>query len=527
MGFFKDLSFDATKTRMTDYLTSNPGASDASIVKAMETLGVSPSDMSKIVGVPEGQIAARVAATVSPGMSVTLGDTVVAPQYRTTGSGMDEQIGALETFTTSKTTGDPNYKAPVGTSVNIFSPTGELVNTVKTKKDLSFVGGFVDMLKDPVVQAAALGVAGGAGVFDSLLGPAAGGAEGIFLGEGVASGVPAFDAAFTSAGGTFNPAFGLPVGNGAFLGEGVPTGIPASDAAYLKAGGTFNPAFALGADGLVGTPTAVNALIPPVGGGAPSVIAPPGGGVPPVVTTPGGVPPVIPTNLANLATPLAIAATALTGADAAKSAAQTQADSAREANALLYKMYQEQKGLQEPFRGAGITAQNRLLDLLGLSQNRGAEGFGKYGRDFSMSDFQQDPGYAFRLAEGQKTLDRQAAARGGLISGGALKAATRYGQDMGSQEYQSAFNRYQTNRSNQLAPLGSLLSSGQAAASNQAAAAGNYGTQAGGNITGAGAATAAGQVGSTNALTNALSSYLNYSSGQNLADAIRKSTYGG
>jgi hypothetical protein len=276
----------------------------------------------------------------------------------------------------------------------------------------------------------------------------------------------------------------------------------------------------------------VNALIPPIvtpPGGVPPVVTPPGGVppvVPPVVTPPGGVPPVIPTNLSSLATPLAIAATALTGADAAKSAAQTQADSAREANALLYKMYQEQKGLQEPFRGAGITAQNRLLDLLGLSQNRGAEGFGKYGRDFSMSDFTADPGYAFRLAEGQKTLDRQAAARGGLISGGALKAATRYGQDMGSQEYQSAFNRYQTNRANQLNPLGSLLTSGQAAASNQAAAAGNYGTQAGGNITGAGAATAAGQVGSVNALTNALSSYLNYSSGQNLADAIRKSTYG-
>jgi hypothetical protein len=231
--------------------------------------------------------------------------------------------------------------------------------------------------------------------------------------------------------------------------------------------------------------------------------------------------------LTSLLTPAAIAASGLVGASTAKSAAETQAQSAREANELLYKMYQEQKGLQEPFRGAGITAQNRLLDLLGLSQNRGAEGFGRYSKDFGMSDFTADPGYAFRLAEGQKTLDRQAAARGGLISGGALKAATRYGQDMGSQEYQNAFNRYQTNRSNQLQPLGSLLSSGQAAASNQAAAAGNYGTQAGGNITGAGAATAAGQVGSTNALTNALSSYLNYSSGQNLADAIRKSTYGG
>ena len=354
--------------------------------------------------------------------------------------------------------------------------------------------------------------AGGTALASSLLGPAAG--------AGGAAGTAGLDAltAADMAGGLV-PEFGTNAAYDAFMTSAMTPEALASLAATVAAAPEV-----IGSGNLL---TNAAAGLPP--GGNINALIPPGGGVPPVVpvTPPGGVPPVIPTNLASLATPLAIAATALTGADAAKSAAQTQADSAREANALLYKMYQEQKGLQEPFRGAGITAQNRLLDLLGLSQNRGAEGFGRYSKDFGMSDFQQDPGYAFRLAEGQKTLDRQAAARGGLISGGALKAATRYGQDMGSQEYQSAFNRYQTNRANQLAPLGSLLSTGQAAASNQSAAAGNYGTQAGGNITGAGAATAAGQVGSANALTNALSSYLNYSSGQNLADAIRKSTYGG
>jgi hypothetical protein len=357
--------------------------------------------------------------------------------------------------------------------------------------------------------------AGGTALATSLLGPAAGaaGTAGMTAAE-----LAQLDLALGGAGGTLGAET---LANSLATGAAVPTltnltggsGVTTGAAAGITA---ESVAAKLAADAAASG--SINALIPPTGGGVPPVV--------PVVPG-GGVPPVIPTNLSNLATPLAIAATALTGADAAKSAAQTQADSAREANALLYKMYQEQKGLQEPFRGAGITAQNRLLDLLGLSQNRGAEGFGKYGRDFGMSDFQQDPGYAFRLAEGQKTLDRQAAARGGLISGGALKAATRYGQDMGSQEYQSAFNRYQTNRANQLNPLGSLLASGQAAASNQGAAAGSYGAGASGNITGAGAATAAGQVGSANALTNALSSYLNYSSGQNLADAIRKSTYGG
>jgi hypothetical protein len=61
--------------------------------------------------------------------------------------------------------------------------------------------------------------------------------------------------------------------------------------------------------------------------------------------------------------------------------------------------------------------------------------------NFSNQAMYQDPGYGFRLSEGQKALDRSAAARGGLISGGALKAATRFGQDMGSQEYQNAYNR--------------------------------------------------------------------------------------
>lgn len=108
-----------------------------------------------------------------------------------------------------------------------------------------------------------------------------------------------------------------------------------------------------------------------------------------------------------------------------------------------------------------------------------AADYGKYARDFSMQDFTTDPGYAFRMKEGLTALDRQAAARGGLISGGALKAAQRYGQDLGSQEYTNAFNRYQTNRANQLNPLQSITGAGQTATNQLAGAAGNYGTNAG------------------------------------------------
>ena len=246
-------------------------------------------------------------------------------------------------------------------------------------------------------------------------------------------------------------------------------------------------------------------------------------------------------------------------ADAAESAAGVANAASDRATELQRYMFERQMAGLEPNRQAGLVAQNRLMELLGLRMPAQAGGggvgapymrsdaelrnalagqfttapsygvvgpdatmgmtaggideaglsramaaarqgdqnamnnyqppqvaaggqsadFGKYARDFGMSDFQQDPGYAFRLSEGQKVLERNAAARGGLISGGALRAATRYGQDMGSQEYANAFNRYQTNRSNQLNPLGSLMTSGQNAAAGQGTAAGQYGTNVG------------------------------------------------
>lgn len=228
-------------------------------------------------------------------------------------------------------------------------------------------------------------------------------------------------------------------------------------------------------------------------------------------------------------------------AEAAINAANVQAQSAREAQALQKQMFDIQREGQEPFRQAGLTGQNRLMEYLGLGGNAGAAGYGRYGRDFGMSDFQADPGYAFRLGEGQKALERSAAARGGLISGGALKAATRYGQDMGSQEYQNAYNRYQTNRTNQLQPLGNLMSMGQSAASNQGSAAGQYGANAGnmimgagnataGGITGAGNAQAAGYMGMGNTLASGLTAAATgYQNQQNFNNwlANRQPSYGG
>ena len=206
---------------------------------------------------------------------------------------------------------------------------------------------------------------------------------------------------------------------------------------------------------------------------------------------------------------------------AAGEATQAQRDIANEQIALQREQYLKNLELNKPFREAGLTAQNKLLGYLGLG-----EGEGRYARDFSMADYQADPGYAFRLSEGMKGMNATAAARGGLLSGNALRAGQEYGQQLGSQEYQNAFNRYQVNRANQLNPLQSLLGVGQTAvgqdisgganyASNVGNALGAFGAGQASNIIGAGNARASGYVGGANAISSGVGQGLNFYQNQN------------
>lgn len=200
------------------------------------------------------------------------------------------------------------------------------------------------------------------------------------------------------------------------------------------------------------------------------------------------------------------------GASQASKAAKAQAAAAAQSAAMQKEMFDKQVALQEPFRQGGMTAQNRLMTLLGLTPAEGsgltvdpnAADYGRYARDFSMADYQQDPGYAFRMSEGMKALERSAAARGGLMSGAMMKGITRFGQDQASQEYQNAFNRYQVNRSNQLNPLQSLMGSGQTSANTLTSAAGQLGQGLGQAAVAQGAARASGYMNQANALQNAL-----------------------
>lgn len=156
---------------------------------------------------------------------------------------------------------------------------------------------------------------------------------------------------------------------------------------------------------------------------------------------------------------------------------------------------------------------------------------------FTTADFQEDPGYQFRLDQGTEALNRSAAATGGLNSGRALKAAQDYVQGSANQEYSDAYNRYvndyttgfnshvnnyttgfnadQTGKNNIFNKLATVAGIGQSSAAALAGVNSNYANQVSGNTLAAGNSLAAGTVGTQNAInsgigtaTNALTSYL-------------------
>ena len=116
-------------------------------------------------------------------------------------------------------------------------------------------------------------------------------------------------------------------------------------------------------------------------------------------------------------------------AHGARSAANTQAQAGRDAADLF-----------APYRQAGAAAVGRLNADLSPGGTL-AQPFGETFTAPTEVTEQNDPGFKFRLQEGQKALERSAAARGTLLTGGTAKAVQRYGQDYASNEYGNVYNR--------------------------------------------------------------------------------------
>lgn len=263
------------------------------------------------------------------------------------------------------------------------------------------------------------------------------------------------------------------------------------------------------------------------------------------------------------------------GSSAAGDAADKQAAASKEANDLQWKMFQQQRADQDPYRQAGMsalygsggilrkkagatgpnpadlaaqkekfiqdrlnTAGGQMPTLMGKqiplmqgsdlynkyrgeaeqawSQSPESQGPSQFGpdqyevdpeltRSFTNDDFVKDPGYDFRMQEGQKALERSAAARGGLQSGGTMKALSKYGQDYASNEYQNAYNRFNNDKSTRFNRLSSLAGGGQTAATQLGNAGMNYANNVGQNSMGAANAQGAAGIAGANAWGGALS----------------------
>lgn len=174
-------------------------------------------------------------------------------------------------------------------------------------------------------------------------------------------------------------------------------------------------------------------------------------------------------------------------ANAAQSAANSSSNAASNAADLQNQQYVQTRTDQAPWRLIGTSALNQLAGGGGNFENGAYAKNGladQFTRPFGMSDFQQDPGYQFRLSEGLKTLQNSAAARGGLLSGNALRGISRYGQDYASNEYQNAYNRYNTNQTNSFNRLASIAGIGQTANNALQQSGQNYANQTGGIMMG-------------------------------------------
>ena len=206
--------------------------------------------------------------------------------------------------------------------------------------------------------------------------------------------------------------------------------------------------------------------------------------------------------------------TGLLQANAATNAADIQAAAADRATAIQQRNFDIINAQQAPYRGAGYGALNKLAGM-GSGQTQMYDETGKpigavtgatdyLTRQFSPEDFAAgiDPGYAFRLQQGQMANQRAANVGGGALSGNTLKGLQDYTQGLASQEYGNAFNRFQTQRQNIYNTLAGIAGIGQAGQTATNTAGTNLANAASQLGVGAAGAQAAGLTGQTNALAN-------------------------
>lgn len=221
-------------------------------------------------------------------------------------------------------------------------------------------------------------------------------------------------------------------------------------------------------------------------------------------------------------------------ANAANNAAQLQYNLGEQGLNFQQQVYNQNQQNLAPWIQQGQGAVNTLGGL----QQQALQGTGPLApwtgqfQAPTAAQAAQYPGYQFQLQQGENAIQNSSAARGGLVSGNAATALNNYAQgtaqsdysnvyNQALQQYQMGYNQYQQNQSNlfnryaSLAGLGQTSAAqegnlGQSAANTTGNILGTIGGQVGQNINNAGAATASGYAGATNAFTGGINNLQQY-----------------
>lgn len=201
---------------------------------------------------------------------------------------------------------------------------------------------------------------------------------------------------------------------------------------------------------------------------------------------------------AIVASGLLSAGAKLFAADKAKDA---QLKAVNQSNAAQLLMFGLNKEILKPYIKSGVKASGRLFNQIDKISSKPIS--------FTQKDLEETPGYKFTLAQGLKSVQNSAAARGLGVSGAALKGATEYATGLASKTYNDRFQNELANRNFQLATRGAkigalqgLVGVGGNAAAGLGGNAVQTGANIGSNIIGGGNATAGAAVSSANAFSD-------------------------
>lgn len=152
------------------------------------------------------------------------------------------------------------------------------------------------------------------------------------------------------------------------------------------------------------------------------------------------------------------------GNNSAKKAAGAQKKAQAKAAKEQKKMYEQSRKDMQPYMESGTLANTDLNMRMGLAGDASNKDYGFLMKRFNNQEFEKDPGYQFRMDEGNRGIAATQAARGGLLSGAAAKEASRYNQGFASNEYGQAYDRFNNDQAGQYNKLTGIKQGGQQAA---------------------------------------------------------------